>query len=71
MTYKFLLEGVSEFDVQGGAISSEVNGARPLAFPIAVTPAEKAFIAGAYYGQGQVILYHMKATWVGTLFPLS
>ncbi|XP_052432027.1 TRPM8 channel-associated factor homolog [Carassius gibelio] len=53
---QFLLEGVSEFDVQGGAISSEVMVHGPLAFPIAVTPAGKAFIAGAYYGQGRVIL---------------
>ncbi len=53
---QFLLEGVSEFDVQGGAIASEVMVHGPLAFPIAVTPAEKAFIAGAYYGQGRVIL---------------
>ncbi len=53
---QFLLEGVSEFDVQGGAIASEVMVHGQLAFPIAVTPAEKAFIAGAYYGQGRVIL---------------
>ncbi|XP_052473198.1 TRPM8 channel-associated factor homolog isoform X2 [Carassius gibelio] len=53
---KFLLEGVSEFDVRGGTIASEVLVHGPLAFPIAVTPDEKAFIAGAYYGQGRVIL---------------
>ncbi|XP_026081861.1 TRPM8 channel-associated factor homolog [Carassius auratus] len=53
---KFLLEGVSEFDVQGGAQASEVLVHGPLAFPIAVTPDEKAFIAGAYYGKGRVIL---------------
>ncbi|XP_059389377.1 TRPM8 channel-associated factor homolog isoform X2 [Carassius carassius] len=53
---KFLLEGVSEFDVRGGAIASEVMVHGPLAFPIAVTPDGKAFIAGAYYGQGRVIL---------------
>ncbi len=47
---------MSEFDVQGGEIASEVMVHGPLAFPIAVTPAEKAFIAGAYYGQGRVIL---------------
>ncbi|XP_051718222.1 TRPM8 channel-associated factor homolog [Ctenopharyngodon idella] len=52
----FLLQGVSEFDTQGGAIASEVMVHGPLAFPIAVTPAGKAFIAGAYYGQGRVIL---------------
>ncbi|XP_067307131.1 TRPM8 channel-associated factor homolog [Pseudorasbora parva] len=53
---EFLLQGVSEFDVQGGSIASEVMVHGPLAFPIAVAPGEKAFIAGAYYGQGRVIL---------------
>ncbi|XP_050957255.1 TRPM8 channel-associated factor homolog [Labeo rohita] len=53
---QILLEGVSEFDVQGEAIASEVMVHGPLAFPIAVTPAGKTFIAGAYYGQGRVIL---------------
>ncbi|RXN14603.1 TRPM8 channel-associated factor-like protein [Labeo rohita] len=53
---QILLEGVSEFDVQGKDIASEVMVHGPLAFPIAVTPAGKTFIAGAYYGQGRVIL---------------
>lgn len=53
---EFLLEGVSEFDTQGGAIASEVMVHGPLAFPIAVTPNGKTFIAGAYYGQGRVIV---------------
>ncbi|RXN27177.1 TRPM8 channel-associated factor-like protein [Labeo rohita] len=53
---QILLEGVSEFDVQGASIASEVMVHGPLAFPIALTPAGKAFIAGAYYGQGRVIL---------------
>ncbi|XP_048017691.1 TRPM8 channel-associated factor homolog [Megalobrama amblycephala] len=53
---EFLLHGVSEFDTTGGAIASEVMVHGPLAFPVAVTPAGKAFIAGAYYGQGRVIL---------------
>ncbi|KAL1278899.1 hypothetical protein QQF64_025572 [Cirrhinus molitorella] len=52
----FLLEGVSEFDIRGEAVPSEVMVHGPLAFPIAVTPDEKAFIAGAYYGKGRVIL---------------
>ncbi|KAK2916894.1 hypothetical protein Q8A67_001268 [Cirrhinus molitorella] len=52
----FLLEGVSEFDIQGSTVPSEVMVHGPLAFPIAVTPEGKAFIAGAYYGQGRVIL---------------
>ncbi|XP_043115732.1 TRPM8 channel-associated factor homolog [Puntigrus tetrazona] len=58
---EFLLEGVSEFDVQGEAIASEVMVHGPLAFPIAVTPDGKAFIAGAYYGQGRVILVSQEA----------
>ncbi|XP_077065046.1 TRPM8 channel-associated factor homolog [Siphateles boraxobius] len=53
---EFLLQGVSEFDTKGEAIASEVMVHGPLAFHIAVTPAGKAFIAGAYYGQGRVIL---------------
>ncbi|XP_051718460.1 TRPM8 channel-associated factor homolog [Ctenopharyngodon idella] len=53
---EFLLQGVSEFDTKGRDIASEVMVHGPLAFPIAVTPAGKAFIAGAYYGQGRVIL---------------
>ncbi|KAL1278902.1 hypothetical protein QQF64_025575 [Cirrhinus molitorella] len=52
----FLLEGVSEFDIRGRDVPSEVMVHGPLAFPIAVTPDGKAFIAGAYYGKGQVIL---------------
>ncbi|KAK2916895.1 hypothetical protein Q8A67_001269 [Cirrhinus molitorella] len=52
----FLLEGVSEFNIQSEAVPSEVMVHGPLAFPIAVTPDGKAFIAGAYYGQGRVIL---------------
>ncbi|KAL1278891.1 hypothetical protein QQF64_025564 [Cirrhinus molitorella] len=52
----FLLEGVFEFDIQGSTVPSEVMVHGPLAFPIAVTPEGKAFIAGAYYGQGRVIL---------------
>ncbi|XP_067221774.1 TRPM8 channel-associated factor homolog [Chanodichthys erythropterus] len=53
---EFLLQGVSEFDTQGEALASEVMVHGPLAFPIVFTPAGKAFIAGAYYGQGRVIL---------------
>ncbi|XP_028817986.1 TRPM8 channel-associated factor homolog [Denticeps clupeoides] len=53
---EFLLKGVSEFDIQGGAIPSEVLVHGPLAFPIASTPDGQAFIAGAFYGQGRVIV---------------
>lgn len=53
---QFLLQGVSEFDVQGGVLASEVMAHGPLAFPIALTPCGRAFIAGAYYGQGRIIV---------------
>ncbi|KAM6959061.1 TRPM8 channel-associated factor homolog [Aplochiton taeniatus] len=52
---EFLLEGVSEFDIQGGAVPSELLVHGPLAFPIGSTPDGHAFLAGAYYGQGRVI----------------
>lgn len=54
--FEFLLKGVSEFDIQGGAVASEVLVHGPLSFPIGVTPDGRAFIAGAYYGQGRVIV---------------
>ncbi|XP_034166696.1 TRPM8 channel-associated factor homolog isoform X1 [Pangasianodon hypophthalmus] len=53
---QFLLQGVSEFDVRGGALASEVMAHGPLAFPIALTPCGRTFIAGAYYGQGRIIV---------------
>ncbi|XP_060800160.1 TRPM8 channel-associated factor homolog [Neoarius graeffei] len=53
---KFLLQGVSEFDIRGGALASEVLTHGPLAFPIACDPSGRAFIAGAYYGQGRIIV---------------
>ncbi|XP_019111796.2 TRPM8 channel-associated factor homolog isoform X1 [Larimichthys crocea] len=53
---EFLLQGVSEFDLQGGSIASEVLVHGPLAFPIGTTGDGRAFLAGAYYGQGRVIV---------------
>ncbi|XP_072547021.1 TRPM8 channel-associated factor homolog [Salminus brasiliensis] len=53
---QFLLQGVSEFDIQGPAVPSEVFVHGPSAFPIGLTPDGKAFFAGAHYGQGRVIL---------------
>lgn len=53
---EFLLQGVSEFDVQGGALFSELLVHGSLAFPIGTTDDGRAFIAGAYYGQGRVIV---------------
>ncbi|KAG5269322.1 hypothetical protein AALO_G00200720 [Alosa alosa] len=53
---EFLLNGVPEFDIQGGAVASEVLVHGPLAFPIGTTPDGRAFLAGAYYGQGRIIV---------------
>lgn len=51
-----LLKDVSEFNIQGGAVPSEVLVHGPLAFPIGSTQEGHAFLAGAYYGQGRVIV---------------
>ncbi|XP_017286118.1 TRPM8 channel-associated factor homolog [Kryptolebias marmoratus] len=52
----FLLQGVSEFNVPNGSTASEVLVHGPLAFPIGTTDKGQAFLAGAYYGQGRVIV---------------
>ncbi|KAK9520532.1 hypothetical protein VZT92_020412 [Zoarces viviparus] len=53
---QFLLEGVSDFDLQGGNVASEVMVHGPLAFPIGTTSSGQAFLAGSYYGKGRVIV---------------
>uniref|UniRef100_A0A3B5ABI2 TRPM8 channel associated factor 2 n=1 Tax=Stegastes partitus TaxID=144197 RepID=A0A3B5ABI2_9TELE len=53
---EFLLGGISEFDLQGGLLASEVLIHGPLAFPIGTTEDGRAFLAGAYYGQGRVVV---------------
>ncbi|KAG7235941.1 hypothetical protein INR49_001744 [Caranx melampygus] len=53
---EFLLQGVPEFDFGGGTLCSEVLVHGPLAFPIGTAEDGKAFLAGAYYGQGRVIV---------------
>ncbi|KAI4898008.1 hypothetical protein NFI96_017492 [Prochilodus magdalenae] len=53
---KFLLQGVSEFDIQGESVPSEVLVHGPAAFPLGSTPDGKAFLAGTYHGQGRVIV---------------
>ncbi|XP_034459759.1 TRPM8 channel-associated factor homolog [Hippoglossus hippoglossus] len=53
---EFLLKGVSEFDIPEGPVLSEVLVHGPLAFPIGTTEHGDAFLAGAYYGQGRVIV---------------
>ncbi|XP_028275280.1 TRPM8 channel-associated factor homolog [Parambassis ranga] len=53
---EFLLQGIAEFDIRGNLIASEVLVHSPLAFPIGTTDDGRAFLAGAYYGQGRVIV---------------
>ncbi|KAM3616936.1 uncharacterized protein V6R79_026419 [Siganus canaliculatus] len=53
---EFLLSGISEFDLKGGMLASELLIHGPLAFPIGTTDDGRAFLAGAYYGQGRVIV---------------
>ena len=53
---EFLLRGISEFVLPNGPVASEVMVHGPLAFPIATTEDGRAFIAGAYYGQGRVVV---------------
>ncbi|XP_039987703.1 TRPM8 channel-associated factor homolog isoform X2 [Xiphias gladius] len=53
---EFLLQGVSEFDLQGNLLASEALVHGPLAFPIGTTEDGRVFLAGTYYGQGRVIV---------------
>lgn len=53
---KFLLQGVSEFDIQGESVFSDLLVHGPLAFPIGTTDHGQTFLAGAYYGLGRVIV---------------
>lgn len=47
---------MSEFDLQYGTVASEVLVHGPLAFPIGTTQDGRAFSAGAYYGEGRVVV---------------
>nr|XP_046244501.1 TRPM8 channel-associated factor homolog [Scatophagus argus] len=53
---EFLLQGISEFDIQGDFRPCEVMVHGPLAFPIGTTNDGRAFLAGTYYGLGRVIV---------------
>lgn len=53
---QFLLHGVSELAIPNGSLASEVMVHGPLAFPIGLANGGPAFLAGAYYGQGRVIV---------------
>uniref|UniRef100_A0A8C6U4M7 Peptidase M60 domain-containing protein n=1 Tax=Neogobius melanostomus TaxID=47308 RepID=A0A8C6U4M7_9GOBI len=52
---EFLLHGISEFNLKDGVVS-EVMIHGSLAFPIGITQDQRCFLAGAYYGQGRVVL---------------
>ncbi|XP_073345134.1 TRPM8 channel-associated factor homolog [Pagrus major] len=54
--FEFLLQGISNFDLQNGVYASEVLVHGSLAFPIGTTKDGQAFLAGAYYGRGRVIV---------------
>ncbi|XP_061538314.1 LOW QUALITY PROTEIN: TRPM8 channel-associated factor homolog [Phycodurus eques] len=53
---EFLLQGISEFDITGGAIASEILIHGRLAFPIGKTEDGRPFLAASYYGLGRIIL---------------
>ncbi|KAK2846918.1 hypothetical protein Q5P01_009917 [Channa striata] len=55
---EFLLKGISEFELRTkeGIVASEILVHGPLAFPIGTTEDGRAFLAGAYYGKGRVVL---------------
>ncbi|XP_036414684.1 TRPM8 channel-associated factor homolog [Colossoma macropomum] len=53
---EFLLQGVSEFDIQCDAVPSDIFVHGSSAFPIGLTPDGQTFLAGAYFGQGRVIV---------------
>uniref|UniRef100_A0A3Q2Y386 TRPM8 channel-associated factor homolog n=1 Tax=Hippocampus comes TaxID=109280 RepID=A0A3Q2Y386_HIPCM len=57
----FLLQGISEFDITGGAIASEILVHGRLAFPIGMTEDRRPFLAGTYYGLGRVIVVSHEA----------
>ncbi|XP_077466905.1 TRPM8 channel-associated factor homolog [Stigmatopora argus] len=53
---EFLLQGVSEFDISGDALASEILVHGRLAFPIAMTEDKRPFLAATCYGLGRVVV---------------
>ncbi|XP_028321264.1 TRPM8 channel-associated factor homolog [Gouania willdenowi] len=53
---QFLLQGVTEFALPTSMTLSEILVHGRLAFPIGSTGGNQAFLAGAYFGQGRVIV---------------
>ncbi|KAK2912778.1 TRPM8 channel-associated factor homolog [Channa argus] len=55
---ELLLKGIPEFKLKSknGLLASEILVHGPLAFPIGTTKDGRAFLAGAYYGKGRVVV---------------
>ncbi|XP_061923993.1 TRPM8 channel-associated factor homolog [Entelurus aequoreus] len=53
---EFLLHGISEFDLSGNQIASEILVHGQLAFPVAMADDKRTFLAASYYGLGRVIV---------------
>ncbi|KAM9317878.1 TRPM8 channel-associated factor homolog [Pholidichthys leucotaenia] len=53
---QFLVKEISEVEIPSGSLASEVLVHSPLAFPIATNKNGEVFLAGAYYGQGRVVV---------------
>ncbi|KAF7645965.1 hypothetical protein LDENG_00195670, partial [Lucifuga dentata] len=61
---EFLLHGMSELILEDDVVASEVLFHGSLAFPIGTNQDGQAFLAGAYYGQGRVIVVsHERLLW--------
>ncbi|KAM9812995.1 TRPM8 channel-associated factor homolog isoform 1-T2 [Syngnathus typhle] len=58
---EFLLQGISEFDITGNGIASEILVHGRLAFPIGMTEDARPFLAASYYGLGRVIVVSHEA----------
>ncbi|XP_026224859.1 TRPM8 channel-associated factor homolog [Anabas testudineus] len=58
---EFLLKGISDFKLRNGLVASEVLVHGPLSFPIGTTEDGRVFLAGAYYGQGRVVVISHEA----------
>lgn len=53
---EFLLKGISEFDIRGDPVASELLCHGPLAFPIGTTEDGSVFLGAGFYGKGRVIV---------------
>ncbi|XP_053320577.1 TRPM8 channel-associated factor homolog [Spea bombifrons] len=53
---KHLFQGVSNVDISGSAVPSELLLHGPLTFPIGLSDKNQCFFAAAYYGRGRVVV---------------